>query len=137
MLINSLAEYRKRKGHDVFVVFDGWRSGPGKETISVTEGIRVIYSGIGDRADDVIKRMISSDKREWIVVTSDRDIADHTWSCGSTPVAAGKFLRILEEGSSFSDDDQEEDEEYIQPRKGSPRQLSRKEKAVRRALNKL
>jgi len=137
MLINSLIEYKKIKGHDLTVVFDGWRTGPGRETRSVTGGVRVIYSGIGDKADDVIKRTISSEKREWIVVTSDREIADHAWSCGSTPITAEKFLKVLGEQHTLPVDEEEDEEEYIQSKKGSPRQLSKKEKAIRRALSKL
>ena len=137
MLINSLIEYKKIKGHDLTVVFDGWRTGPGRETRSVTGGVRVIYSGIGEKADEVIKRIIASEKREWIVVTSDREIADQAWSCGSTPVLAEKFLRILARQDTFLCDEEDDEEEYIQPKKGSSRQLSKKEKAIRRALSKL
>lgn len=135
-LIDSLIEYRKRKDHKLTVVFDGWKTGGGQESQSVIGGIRVIYSRIGDKADSVIKRIISSERREWIVVTSDRDIADYAWATGSIPLSSVDFLNVFEKECP-SDFDQEE-YEYREPRrKGNPRRLSKKEKAILRALNKL
>jgi uncharacterized protein len=137
MLIDALIEYGKRKNHNLTVVFDGWRTGQGQESRTVTGGVRVIYSKLGDKADAVIKRIISSERREWIVATSDREIADHAWSTGSIPVSSDSFLNALSV-EDFSGIEEEDEEEYIEPRrKGSPRQLSKKEKAIRRALSKL
>jgi len=138
MLIDSLIEYRKKKGHDITVVFDGWKTGEAQESHLMIGGIKVIYSRIGEKADFIIKRIISSEGRELIVVTSDRDISNHAWSRGSIPVPAGDFLKALERESSsyFIEEDYEED--YIEPRrKGNPRKPSKKEKAFRRALSKL
>ena len=141
ILVESLIEYGKRKGHTITVVFDGWKTGEGKESRSVTGGITVIYTRIGENADSVIKRIVSSVKREWLVVTSDRDIANFVWASGSIPVPAEAFLGYLgKRESPFSDYSEEEvsEEEYREPqRKGNPRQLSRKEKAVMKALGKL
>jgi predicted RNA-binding protein with PIN domain len=137
-LIDSLIKYRKRKGHEVTVVFDGWKTGGGQENQAVIGGIRVIYSRIGDTADSVIKRIISSERCEWIVVTSDRDIADYAWALGSIPLSSEKFLTVIERGVSDVFEQEEYSEEYREPlRKGNPRRLSRKEKAISRALNKL
>lgn len=138
-LINSLIEYRKRKGHEITVVFDGWKTGEAQESRSKVGGVTVIYSRIGEKADAVIKRMISVKRYGWIVVSSDRDITDHTWSSGAVPISGEDFLRIFENKlSSYSDTEEYEDDEYQEPRKkGSPRKLSKKEKAIRRALKKL
>jgi hypothetical protein len=137
MLIDSLIEYRKKKGHDITVVFDGWKTGGLQENHLVIGGIKVIYSRIGEKADFVIKRIISCERREWIVVTSDRDISNHAWSSGSIPVPAGDFLKAIERDSP-SYFDEEYEEEYIKPRrKGNPRKPSKKENAIRRALSKL
>jgi uncharacterized protein len=141
MLVDSLIEYGKRKGHDITVVFDGWKSGEGKENKSVTGGITIIYTRIGENADSVIKRIVSSVKREWLVVTSDRDIANFVWTSGSISVPAEAFLGYVgKRESPFSDysGDEISEQEYRGPqRKGNPRQLSRKEKALMRALRKL
>ncbi len=143
-LIESLIEYSKRKGHDITVVFDGWKTGGARENHSVIGGIKVIYSRLSEKADSVIRRIISSERRGWIVVTSDRDIAAHAWASGSVPVSSGDFMRAIEkvQGETWimfeKGEEQEEAEEYIRPsRKGNPRKLSKKEKAIKNILSKL
>lgn len=109
----------------------------------MTGGIAVIYSRLAEKADSVIKKTISGGNKDWIVVTSDRDIMAHAWSCGSVPVPSERFLERLEQGLRQSghdtrDDsgpDDEEDDETL--RTGSPRQLSKKDKTLLRALRKL
>ena len=136
-MIEAIVEYRKTKSHDITVVFDGWKTGQSREQQTVVGGVKVIYSRIGDRADGVIKRIISSHRREWIVVTSDRDIADHAWSLGSIPVSSEDFLNAMN-ARDLSDKVEEYEDDYIEPRrKGSARQLSKKEKAIKRAISKL
>jgi hypothetical protein len=99
-----------------------------------------MYSRLGEKADAVIKRILSTERREWIVVTSDREIAGHAWATGSLPVEAEKFLPFLEAeepavpgGTDVSSSDEEEDMD----RSGRGRQLSKKERAIKRALGKL
>jgi predicted RNA-binding protein with PIN domain len=139
-LIDSLIEYRKRKGHNITVVFDGWKTGRAQENHSVIGEIKVIYSRLGERADSVIKRLISSGKRGWIVVTSDRDIASYAWASGSVPISSEDFLSAIEkkesvEGVSY---DEDSNEEYVKPgRKGNPKKPSKKEKAIKKTLSKL
>ena len=119
-------------------MFDGWKTGEGREAKSVIGRIRVIYSRIGEKADSVIKRIISSERHQWIVVTSDRDIRDHAWSSGAVPISSEQFLPFLEKTDVPPFEEDEEEEEYMQPRrKGNPRKLSKKQKAVLRALKKL
>lgn len=139
MLIESLIEYKKKKGHNITVVFDGWKTGGAKENHSVIGGIRVIYSRLGEKADSVIRRIISSEKRGWVVVTSDRDIAAHAWTSGSVPISSEDFTNAIEKMNTEKSIAYEvDDEEYIQTsRKGSPRKLSKKEKAIKRVLSKL
>jgi len=137
--VEKLAEYKKIKGHEITVVFDGWKSGSGDESHSVTGGIKVIYSKLGEKADAVIKRIISSEKKQWIVITSDRDIADHAWANGSVVVSSGEFSEILGKPLRVGKGEFEpiDEEEYESSKKGSPRRLSKKEKAKMRALGKL
>jgi len=138
MLIDSLIEYRKRTGHEISVVFDGWRSGQSQENRTVLGGVKIIYSRLAEKADDVIKTIISSKKKEYIVVTSDREIADYAWASGSVPVPSDEFLHSLGKGHNPSEKEEAEDDEYAgHPRKGNPRKLSKKKKALRKAINKL
>jgi predicted RNA-binding protein with PIN domain len=134
-LIDALSEYRKKKGHDITVVFDGWKDGPGKESRSKVGGITVIYTGLGEKADSVIKKTVSKSPAPMIVVSSDREIQKHAWSQGATPIDSEVFLSALERDDSIEGSEDEAD--YQQRAKGNPRQLSKKQKAVKRALAKL
>jgi predicted RNA-binding protein with PIN domain len=127
------------KNHDITLVFDGWKSGGRTEEKFTTGGINVIYSRLGEKADVVIKRTVSSIKHEWIVVSSDRDIMEHAWSCGSVPVSSATFLDILEHtGKTIAGDYELLEEDYSKDtRKGNPRKPSKKEKALNRVLRKL
>lgn len=126
------------------VVFDGWKAGAGTENASVRGGVKVIYSRLGEKADAVIKRLLSSERREWIVVSSDRDIAAHAWATGAVPIGAERFLALLElqrAGAALDSEgplsEDEDESERACVGKGSGRQLSKKEKAIGRALGKL
>ena len=139
--MDLLIEYRKMRGHHIVVVFDGWKAGGGAESSSVRGGVKIIYSRLGEKADSVIKRVVSTERREWIVVSSDREIASHAWSLGSTPLSSEEFLPLLRaQGRDEREEDWTEgadDEEETTPRTGNPRKLSKRERAVRRALGKL
>lgn len=139
MLIESLIKYRNRRGHNIIVVFDGWKTGEANEGHSIVGGIKIIYSRLGEKADSVIKRIISSERQEWIVVTSDRDIMAHAWASGSIPITSEDFLNAIEKKETKIEIGyKDKDEEYIEnTKKGSPRKPSKKEKAIKRALSKL
>lgn len=127
------------KGHDITLVFDGWKSGGRHQVQTIAGGILVIYSRLGDRADEVIKAMIEQDRKEWIVVSSDREIMDHAWKNSSVPVPSEKFMHFLEQTDNdpaCADESSEEDDRACQ-QKGSPRKRSKKEKALMRVLSKL
>ena len=96
--------------------------------------------------------MMEQDRKEWLVITADREIMDHAWSYGSVPVPSDQFLRLLEQADNdLKDDDEflEEDDSAQQLKgthpctppgrgiKGSSRQLSKKDKALTRVLKKL
>lgn len=123
------------------LVFDGWKSGKGGEVSSVKGGVNVIFSGLGEKADSVIKRIISAERREWIVVSSDREIAAHAWATDSIPVPSEAFLPLLESGGASPglppSEEERGDAEPEGQRKGNSRKLSRKEKMMNRALGKL
>jgi predicted RNA-binding protein with PIN domain len=134
-LIDALSEYRKKKGHNITVVFDGWKDGRGHEHRSTEGGVTVIYTGLGEKADSVINNTVSKSPTPMIVISSDREIQKHAWSQGATPIDSEVFLSALERDDSIEGS---EEEAYYQERgKGNPRQLSKKQKAVKRALAKL
>jgi len=123
-LIEELIRYRHKKGHDITVVFDGYKEGPGKETIEHYGGIRIIYSGANEKADDIIKRLIKTEKYSWIVITSDRDIEKTAWKENCVAVDSEVFFEILN-GEEY----------YFEQSRGKT--LSKKQKAILRAISKL
>lgn len=123
-LIEALINYRNQKGHDITVVFDGYREGPGSETVEYRGGLRIIYSGANEKADDVIKRILKTEKYSWIVITSDRDIEKTAWKENCVTVSSDVFFDILN-GEEY----------YFEQLKGN--NLSKKQKAILRAISKL
>jgi predicted RNA-binding protein with PIN domain len=106
--------------------------------------VKIIYSRLGEKADSVIERVISTERREWIVVSSDREIASHAWSLGSTPLPSEEFVPFLRsrggderEKAWEEGEEEEEEEEEGASRTGNPKRLSKRERAVRRVLGKL
>lgn len=146
-LINTLVQYSRKKRHSITVVFDGWKEGSSTEGYSITGGVRIIYSRLGEKADSVIKRIISNDRREWIVVSSDRDIASFAWSVGSIPILSETFRSFIEKGEEdggdskeavvFEGDGSDEMRQGAAKRKGNPWRPSKRERAIKRALCKL
>jgi predicted RNA-binding protein with PIN domain len=122
------------------VVFDGWKTGGSREEQIVAGGVRVIYSRLGEKADSVIKRIITRERKEWIVITSDRDIMSYAWSIGSVPIPSFEFQSLLEKGDASPEGEYdllEEDYDEASRRKGNPQMLSKKEKALLRVRRKL
>ncbi len=140
--------------HDITVVFDGYKAGRGNESLAVRGGVSIIYSGLGERADEVIKRIIAKNRKEWIVVSSDKDIVRYAWSVNSIPVPSEEFLEKVYKEAALKDipleagaaadiygadelKDSGEYDEVVSSRKGNSYKLSKREKSVRRALSKL
>ncbi|MBF0320617.1 MAG: NYN domain-containing protein [Nitrospirae bacterium] len=140
-LIRDLSNYGRRKGLDVTVVFDGIKDGYNR-TRTVTMGLTVIYSGRGESADDVIKEITGAAGVNYIVVSSDRDIVSFAWSKNCTPVRSEDFLQRLYPGNSatmimYAKDAGNEDDLPTLKKKGNPRVLSKKERSIRQAMDKL
>jgi len=147
-LIRFMAAYRKHKGHKVTVVFDGWESGPAEEERDRQEGIDIIYSRRGEKADDVIKRRVEKIGEEIVVVTSDRDIADFVIHRGGTAISSREFEELVNrfktgmpDSPSYiegrCDKDKEDETRENMKRKGPSKRLSRKKKAAIIKLRKL
>lgn len=135
--MSKLISYRNRTCHHITIVFDGWKSGAHRQEEEIRGGVRILYSRLGDKADAVIKKMVSDGSREWIVVSSDRDIADHAWASGSVPVASGLFLERLEQTDNDAGDQDIGGYPERRADRGNPRRLSKREKAIRRVLSRL
>jgi predicted RNA-binding protein with PIN domain len=90
-LLELLAQYRRRSHHRITVVFDGWQRGDLKESRDRYEGILVIYSRRGERADEVMKRLLVQERERALVVTSDREIQVCAEQAKAAWINAGEF----------------------------------------------
>jgi len=140
-LVEKLAAYRKIKPHRITVVFDG-RHGP---LFSVQrnqkKGICMRFSRRGESADDVIKRMASSEREKALVVSSDREVADSAASCGAATISARQFeARITMVANPDIPISQAEDSSGWNPttkKKGPSRKLSKRQRRSRMKIKKL
>lgn len=96
-LINQLVRYRRVKPLNLTVVFDGWRSGSPNETRLAQDGINIIYSRLGEKADAVVIRLARAIRSAAVVVSSDREIRNAVERFGTVAVHAHEFNDILQE----------------------------------------
>ena len=141
-LIQRLREYSDIKGHDITVVFDGWKGGLASETHERRHGINVIYSRIGEKADQVIQKFLSAPTKSWIAVSSDREVYNFAEQRSIAAITKDEFEAKLDAAITFGYQgevaepwEKEDDEELQKPRKkGNPRRLSGKEKRRAEAM---
>ena len=136
-LIDRLSTYQKLKSCGITVVFDGWQEGWSTETREKKKGIEVIFSKLGEKADEVIKRLVKEKGSGAIVITSDRDVARFAQKMDIAVIPSEQFREKLEEGSSDMLEENPEEEERGMKKKGPSRRLSKKEKRTRAASKKL
>lgn len=144
-LLRSLAAYRKIRGHRVTVVFDGWKGGSPSEERDLAGGVEVIYSRLGEKADEVIKRLLAEGGEESLVVTSDREIAVFATRRGKTAISAAAFDALLaKSGEESSPADasgaatgDEVDERSGMKKKGPSHRISKQKRAAMSTFKKL
>jgi predicted RNA-binding protein with PIN domain len=146
-LIRALSEYSLRKGHDITLVFDGWKSGFPFETKTRAAHITIIYSKLGVTADSVIRRMIQDIRRDWIVVSSDRQISEFATSKDLAAISSEEFDDIVHRVLSTANRDdvgnisgESKTDDGSKPRvrkRGNPRKKTKKQIKKTRALKKL
>ena len=121
-LLASLGAYRRLRGHRITVVFDGWGQSRAGEQAAQVAGVRVVFSRSGERADQVILRLVEKAAAGSVVVTSDRALAQEVALTGAVVLSAeefeGRLDRALREGNGESaEEDDEPTSEALGPRK--------------------
>lgn len=138
-LIQKLSTYSRERGYPVTVVFDGWRGGWARESEQKSGGVQIIFSRLGEKADEVIKRLA----KEWgsgcVVATSDRELRNWIEARGAVSIPAGEFLAKLASPGRETSLALEPPESAARDRgkKGNPRRLSKIERKRRERLKKL
>ncbi len=136
-LVDQLSAYQKLKSFRITVVFDGWQEGWSTETREKKKGIEVIFSKLGEKADEVIKRLVKEKGSGAIVITSDRDVSRFAGRMDVAVIPSEQFREKLEEGSSDKFEETAEEREKGIKKKGPSRRLSKKEKRAKAASRKL
>ncbi|MDA8126905.1 MAG: NYN domain-containing protein [Deltaproteobacteria bacterium] len=145
-LVLSLARYRKRKGHRITVVFDGWKGGSPQEERDLAGGVQIIYSRLGEKADEVIKRLVeAAGGEETLVVTSDREIAVFADRRGKTAIDSPAFTTRLERLAaepapavgSNPEEEEDDDRSSAAKKKGPAHRLSKQKRAALARFKKL
>ena len=144
-LLRSLAAYRKIRGHRVTVVFDGWKGGSPSEERDLAGGVEVIYSRLGEKADEVIKRLLAEGSEESLVVTSDREIAVFATRRGKTAISAAAFDALLARtggepvlaDASGAEAGEEDEERSGMKKRGPARRISKQKRAALASFKKL
>jgi len=135
-LISQLSAYQKMKLSQITVVFDGWQGGEATEKRETQKGVEIIYSRLGEKADEVIKRLVKERGSAAVVITSDREIARYAGKMAVSVISSDQFREKME----IACGDVEKNlgnEESRGKQKGPSRRLSKKEKRARAALKKL
>jgi uncharacterized protein len=143
-LILKVSEYKRRKGHRITVVFDGWDTGSALEERNRQGNIDIIYSRRGEKADDVIKRLADSSAEETIIISSDREIASYVTRHGKTALSSIEFEVLMDKAVASSlirdeaagkEADDETDHHFS--KKGPAKRLPRAKRHAQTKIRKL
>ena len=141
-LIEMLFHYRKLKRHPMVVVFDGWQDGSFAEERTKERGIDIVFSKRGEKADEVIKRMVSHTSGEVIVVTSDHEVTNFCKSKKCEVLPSPSFEEKMECAFLFSIKGVEEEDPHPLPprstkKKGPSKKPPKSKRQLQRRLKKL
>jgi predicted RNA-binding protein with PIN domain len=138
-LIDQLSAYKKIKQWEITAVFDGWQGGWSTEKRERVKGIELIYSKLGEKADEVIKRLVQEKRSGVTVITSDRDVSRFAERIAVPVIPSDQFKEKMERVAFKVEKEREQDEEGEgrTKKKGPSRRLSKRERRRREALRKL
>ena len=142
-LIRQLASYKRVRGYEITVVFDGWRSGSLTQSQQWERGILVVYSKRDERADEVIKRMAKRFGQGAVVVSSDREVAHFAEKVGATAVSSEEFegrmgIAVVMEQKEMDPEEVDDDKRGKGTKKKGPaRRPSRRRRRTIQRLKKL
>lgn len=145
-LIDTLNKYYYFRKIPITVVFDGWKGGGPTENRDIVKKIHVIYSRLGETADEVIKRLTEKNGSSCIVVTSDKDVANFAEIKGAAVITSAEFenklrMTLYTFKKGIAKEEEDEDDELDRPittkKRGNPRKLPRSERKRKKRLDRL
>ena len=140
-LIQTLGRYRQKVGHPITLVFDAWQQVGGTQRDESRAGVTVIFSRQGEKADQVIQRMIREYGSDCVVVSSDHEVIDTARSHRAMIIRSQEFWPKLQSLKASAraryqeaKDESDQGENVRIGKKGNPRKLP---KALRQRLRNL
>jgi len=137
LLINNLVRYHRAKRLNLTVVFDGWRSGSPNETCLAQDGINIVYSRLGEKADAVVIRLAREKHSGAVVVSSDREIRNAVERFGAVAIHSQDFSDILQELDFPGAENGFEDRQERRSDRTSANRLSKADRKRQDKLRKL
>jgi predicted RNA-binding protein with PIN domain len=98
-LLAAVGALAARTGVELTVVFDGAGLEGARVPLTVApRGVRLLFSGPGQTADDVLRELVRAEPRgrPLVVVSSDREVADDVRRDGARPVPSRALLALVE-----------------------------------------
>ncbi len=139
--LQTLSQYRVQKYHTITVVFDGEKGGCITESHERTMGINIVFSRLGEKADDIIKRMVKEHDEEYTVITSDKEVASFAEHSGHTAIPSEEFIPKLRSDNRIEpiiDKDEDPEQRAVTTKKkGNPRKLSKTARRRKQKLDRL
>ena len=136
-LLAELSAYRRAKGHQITVVFDGRERGGFSESGEQTRGIAVRYSRQGETADEVIARLVAGSGEGTVVVSSDHAVQAAVRRHGAAPLASAEFILRLDVARQAALKGEEAEERPRKTGKGTAHRLPKSERRTRQRLRDL
>ncbi len=147
-LIDRLGQYAQTMHCQITIIFDAWRQSGSTRQLQHHAGVTVIYSGKGERADQVIQQLIRGHGKDTAVVSSDHEILQVAKGCGAFVLTSPEFLtRLKMRGNTPKSGESlnrprmgmtgdEEAPVTPKPKKGNPRKLPKKLRQRNRIMKK-
>ena len=139
-LLEWLSDYRRENNNPITVVFDGGKGGGLTEERDIYKGIKILYSRLGQTADEVIKRLVAREGEKTLVVTSDLELSIYCRYQGAGSIRSEEFARKIQEKNIEVNKGgiKEETLDALPKRKkGASYRLSKKAKRERKHWNHL
>jgi hypothetical protein len=137
-LLERLRQYKRVRSHRITVVFDAANKPRVAEERSQQKGIRIIYSGQGETADTVIKRICRNEGEKVLLVTTDWELASYAEARGSVAIDSKDFearmeMAVYVDAKGVKEEDEEErwHPDKGTRKKGPAKRLSKKERRRR------
>jgi uncharacterized protein len=139
-LLEWLSDYQRRSKHPISVIFDGGKGGGLFEERDHYKGIKILYSRLGQTADEVIKRIAAKEGEKALVVTSDQELSFSCRAVQSGTIRSEEFAHLVKKkeiDTSDSPEMEDEPEDRPKKKKGLSHRPSKKTKNARKHWEQL